>query len=106
LVIFSENNQGVSRRTGGYVLSFWLELNSFILDELHTSQGQVIYPVQFLGNGTSYDSSSSIGKCVYLSLYYTCVEPINVTVFAEIGINPVHSTAGYLKEGADYLTRH
>jgi hypothetical protein len=68
------------------VLSLRLELNSFMLDELHTSQAQAIYPVQFLDIGTSNDSSSSIGKSVYLSLYCTCVDPISVTVFPETTI--------------------
>jgi len=88
------------------VLSLRLELNSFICDELHTSERLVIYPVQFLGIGTNNDSSSSVRKGVYLSLYCTCVDPINVTVFAETTINPVHSTAGHMQERTDYLTRH
>jgi hypothetical protein len=76
-----------------------------LLDELYTSHSQVIYPVKFLGNSTSDDSSSSVCKCVYLSLYCACVEPISVTVFVEAVINSVHSAADYLQQGADYLTR-
>lgn len=83
-----------------------MELNSFIFDELHTSQGQVIYPVQFLGIGTSNDSSSSIGNGVYLSLYSTCMDSIHVTVFAETTINLVHSASGHMQERTDYLTGH
>jgi hypothetical protein len=97
LIFFSEHNQGLSRLIVWFVLSWRLELNSFILNELSTSQGQVIYSVQFLGNGTGDNSSSSIGKCVYLSLYCACVEPISVTVFAETVIEPVNSTADYLQ---------
>jgi hypothetical protein len=107
VVIFCKHNEGGSRRTGGCAF-FGLELNSFILDEIHTSQGQVIYPVQFPGIGTSNDSSSSTGKDIYLSLYCTCVDPINMTVFAATTINPVHSAAGYtsMLERTDYLSQH
>jgi hypothetical protein len=34
------------------------------------------------------------------------LDPINVTVFAETTIKPVHSAAGYKQDGTDYFPRH